>query len=79
MKQKTGTVNCMIAAVVLCVLAELIGPLKFEVAGIGVTILTMIWVIIMGILLSPMLLGKLIPPEEGSDFCHRREPGKSWV
>ncbi len=62
MKQKTGTVNCMIAAVVLCVLAELIGPLKFEVAGIGVTILTMIWVIIMGILLSPMLLGKLIPP-----------------
>ena len=40
----------MIAAVVLCVLAELIGPLKFEVAGIGVTILTMIWVIIMGIL-----------------------------
>ena len=62
MKQKTGTVNCMIAAVVLCVLAELIGPLKFEVAGIGVTILTMIWVIIMGILLSPMLLGKVIPP-----------------
>ncbi len=62
MKQRTGTVNCMIAALVLCVIAELIGPLKFEVAGVGVTILTMIWVIIMGILLSPMLLGKIIPP-----------------
>ena len=62
MKKRTGTVNCMIAALVLCVLAELIGPLKFKVAGVDVTILTMIWVIIMGILLSPMLLGKVIPP-----------------
>ena len=62
MKKRTGTVNCMIAALVLCVLAELIGPLKFKVAGVDVTILTMIWVIIMGILLSPMLLGKGIPP-----------------
>ena len=62
MKKRTGTVNCMIAALVLCVLAELIGPLKFKVAGVDVTILTMIWVIIMGILLSLMLLGKVIPP-----------------
>ena len=62
MKKRTGTVNCMIAALVLCVLAELIGPLTFKVAGVDVTILTMIWVIIMGILLSLMLLGKVIPP-----------------
>ena len=74
MKQRTGTVNCMIAALVLCVIAELIGPLKFEVAGVGVTILTMIWVIIMGILLSPMLLGKIIPPKFISSAEIRRAP-----
>lgn len=62
MKKRTGTVNCMIAAVVICVLAELIGPLEFKVMGVDVKILTMIWVIIMGMLLSPMLLGKIIPP-----------------
>ena len=62
MKKRTGTVNCMITAIVICVIAELIGPLKFKVAGIDVNILTMIWVIIMGILVSPMLLGKIIPP-----------------
>lgn len=62
MKKKTGTVNCMIAAIIICVLAELIGPLEFTVMGVSVKILTMIWVIIMGMLLSPMLLGKIIPP-----------------
>ncbi len=36
--------------------------LQFKVMGIDVKILTMIWVIIMGILLSPTLLGKVIPP-----------------
>ena len=62
MKERTGTVNCMIASIVICIIAELIGPLQFKVMGIDVKILTMIWVIIMGILLSPTLLGKVIPP-----------------
>ena len=61
MKERTGTVNCMIASIVICIIAELIGPLQFKVMGIDVKILTMIWVIIMGILLSPTLLGKVIP------------------
>ena len=61
-KQRTGTVNCMIVTLILCIIAELIGPLQFKVMGIDVKILTMIWVIIMGILLSPTLLGKVIPP-----------------
>ena len=52
----------MIASIVICIIAELIGPLQFKVMGIDVKILTMIWVIIMGILLSPTLLGKVIPP-----------------
>ena len=60
MKERTGTVNCMIASIVICIIAELIGPLQFKVMGIDVKILTMIWVIIMGILLSPTLLGKVI-------------------
>ena len=61
-KQRTGTVNCMIVTLILCIIAELIGPLQFKVMGVDVKILTMIWVIIMGILLSPSLLGKVIPP-----------------
>ena len=62
MKERTGTVNCMIATIIICIIAELIGQLQFKVMGIDVKILTMIWVIIMGILLSPTLLGKVIPP-----------------
>ena len=48
----------MIVTLILCIIAELIGPLQFKVMGVDVKILTMIWVIIMGILLSPSLLGK---------------------
>lgn len=60
-KEKTGTVNCMIAALVICLIAEAIGPIQFQVMGINVKIITFIWAIIMGILLSPDLLGKIIP------------------
>lgn len=60
-KVNTGTVNCMVAALLICLLAEAIGPLKFQVMGIDVKIMSMIWAIIMGILLSPHLLGKVIP------------------
>ena len=49
-KERTGTVNCMIASIIICIIAELIGPLQFKVMGVDVKILTMIWVIIMGIL-----------------------------
>lgn len=61
MKKSKGTVNCMIAALIISVIAEAIGPLEFTIAGIGVKIMPMIWGVIMGILLSPMLLGKVIP------------------
>lgn len=60
-KVRTGTVNCMIAALIICLIAEAIGPLEFQVMGIDVRIMTMIWAIIIGILLSPHLLGKVIP------------------
>ena len=46
----------MIASIVICIIAELIGPLQFKVMGIDVKILTMIWVIIMGIRFSHPLL-----------------------
>lgn len=61
-KERTGTLNCMIAALVICLIAEIIGPLEFKVMGISVKIITFIWAIIMGILLSPHLLGRVIPP-----------------
>ncbi len=50
-KVRTGTVNCMIAALIICLIAEAIGPLEFQVMGIDVRIMTMIWAIIIGILL----------------------------
>lgn len=59
--KRTGTLGCMIAALILCVIAEWIGPLEFTVMGVNVKIMTMIWAIIMGILLSPDLIGKVIP------------------
>ena len=34
MKERTGTVNCMIATIIICIIAELIGPLQFKVMGI---------------------------------------------
>ena len=30
-KVRTGTVNCMIAALIICLIAEAIGPLEFQV------------------------------------------------
>ncbi len=48
-------------AMVICIISELIGPLEFVVRGINVKILTMIWAVLLGILLSPMLLGKVLP------------------
>ncbi len=61
-KENTGTLNCMIVSLIICLLAQAIGPLKFKVMGIDVTIMTMIWAILLGIALSPHLLGKIIPP-----------------
>ena len=43
MKERTGTVNCMIASIVICIIAELIGPLQFKVMGIDVKILTFLF------------------------------------
>ncbi len=60
-KAGTGTINCMVVSLVICIIAEAIGPLKFSVMGIEVKIMTMIWAILLGILLSPHLLGKVIP------------------
>lgn len=60
-KVGTGTINCMIVSLVICLIAEAIGPLQFKVMGIDVKIMTMIWAILLGILTSPHLLGKVIP------------------
>ena len=61
MKRNTGSINCLIAAIIICLIAEAMGPLQFTVFGIPVKIMTMIWAIMLGIALSPQLLGKVIP------------------
>ena len=64
MKERTGTVNCMIATIIICIIAELIGPLQFKVMGIDVKILTMIWVIIMNSFISNIIRKSDSPTEE---------------
>lgn len=61
MKRNAGSINCLIAATIICLTSEAIGPLQFTVFGITVKIMTMIWAIMLGIALSPQLLGKVIP------------------
>lgn len=51
----------MIVTLILCIIAELIGPLQFKVMGVDVKILTMIWVIIYGNFIIPLTSGKSNP------------------
>lgn len=60
-KEKIAIRNAIIVTLIICIIAELIGPLKFEIKGIAIQIGTLIWAILIGIALSPDLLGKLIP------------------
>lgn len=62
MNQKKGAVKALIAACFITVAAELIGPFSFTVFGVNVTILSLIWAILLAIVISPQLLGRLIPP-----------------
>lgn len=61
MEKKKANRNAIIASLIICLIAEAIGPLEFKVFGINVRIMTLIWAIGLGILLSPDLLGKVIP------------------
>lgn len=60
-KIRPGVRNAIIATLLVCIIAELIGPLKFEIKGVTIQIGTLIWAILIAILLSPDLLGKVIP------------------
>ncbi|MEG0671384.1 DUF3100 domain-containing protein [Clostridium sp.] len=61
MKERTGIKNALIVAGLITIAAEFIGPLKFKVMGVNITILSLIWAIVIGIIVSPHLLGKIIP------------------
>lgn len=61
MKERTGIINCLIAALLISVTAELIGPISFTVMGTEIKILSLIWAISIGIMVSPHLVGKFIP------------------
>lgn len=62
MNQKKGAAKALIAACLITVAAELIGPFSFTVFGVNVTILSLIWAILLAIVISPQLLGRIIPP-----------------
>lgn len=61
MKERTGIINCLIAALLISVTAEAIGPISFTVMGTEIKILSLIWAICLGIIVSPHLLGKVLP------------------
>lgn len=61
MKERTGIRNTLIAAFLITITAEFIGPMTFNVMGTDITILSLIWAIFIGISISPHILGKVIP------------------
>lgn len=61
MKKQSLFIKMVVIAFIICWIAESIGSLEFQVMGIKVKILTMIWAVCIGILLTPNLLGKLVP------------------
>ena len=60
MKQNTGAKNALIVAGIVTILAEFIGPLSFILFGVKITILSIIWAVLLGTVVSPDLLGKIV-------------------
>lgn len=63
MKEKIknkGILNNLIIALLICGIAEWIGPIEIEIAGFSVKILSIIWAVLLGTIISPYLLGKHI-------------------
>lgn len=69
--KNNGVRNAIIGSLLVCIIAELIGPLKFSIKEIDIQIGTLIWAIVLAILLSPDLLGKVIPKLK--DFIGEKE------
>ena len=61
MAENRGILNNLIAALIICVTAQLIGALDIKIGEFNIKILPIIWAILMATLLSPYLLGKYIP------------------
>lgn len=59
---RSGIRNCLIAALPITIIAELIGPVSFTVFGTKVTVMSLIWAILLGIAMSPVLLGRVFTP-----------------
>lgn len=55
-------VNAFLVVLVICIISEFIGINKFAVGPGTVTLLPMLYAVIFGMLVTPGLLGKVIPP-----------------
>lgn len=62
MENRKTILKSVLVALIICLIAESIGPLEFQFQKTTVRIMTLIWAILIGILCSPALLGKWIKP-----------------
>lgn len=60
--ENKGIQNNIIIAFIICVVAEAIGPIDLNLGFMKVKILSIIWAIALGTIISPYLLGKVFSP-----------------
>lgn len=56
-----SAINNLLIALVVCLIAVYIGPIRMEIGGVKVTILPIIWAILISTLISPYLIGRYVP------------------
>lgn len=59
--EKKGIVNNLVIALIICTVAEWIGPINIKIGTFSIKILSIIWAILIGTVISPYLLGEYIP------------------
>lgn len=59
--KNTGIKNNLVAVFIICVIAETLGPVNIKLGSINIKLLSIIWAILIGTLISPFILGKFVP------------------
>ena len=59
---KKAFIKAIIAGIILVFIAEKIGKIDISIGNIKISLLPMLYAVVMGLLLTPDLLGKFVPP-----------------
>lgn len=61
MEKNKGILNNLVIAFFICTISEAIGPVDLKFGTVNIKILSIIWAIMIGTVISPYLLGNYIP------------------